>query len=71
MGYVTNDRVWGSDNFYIMRVLSLMLMVMCEDSPDDTIIYKSTLERRADSVFGCQRSRYVNTTAQCSYWVNL
>uniref|UniRef100_A0A8W8NWQ4 EGF-like domain-containing protein n=1 Tax=Magallana gigas TaxID=29159 RepID=A0A8W8NWQ4_MAGGI len=32
---------------------------MCEDSPDDTTIYKSTLERRADSVFGCRRSRYV------------
>lgn len=27
-------------------------MVMCEDNPDDTSIYKSALERRADSGAG-------------------
>lgn len=38
--------------FKHIRVLSLMIMVMCEDSPDDTSIYKSALERRADSGAG-------------------
>lgn len=50
---VINDWVWGLDNFYIIWVLFLMLMVMCEDSLDDIIIYKSIFERRVDFVFGC------------------
>lgn len=37
------DCVWGSVKFYIIRVVSFILMVICEDSPDDSSIRRARL----------------------------
>lgn len=73
MDYVNNNRVWSSNNFlpfpHNIRALSLMLMVMYENIPKDTSIYKSAHEIRDDFLFDCRMSRYgeqYNTTAECS-----
>lgn len=62
MDYVNNNQDWSSNNFlafpHNIRALSLMLMVMCENIPNDTSIYKSTHEIRDAFVLDCQMSRY-------------
>lgn len=55
-----------------IQALSLMFMVMCEDIPKDTSIYKSAHQIRDDILFDCRMSRYgeqYNSTAECSFSV--
>lgn len=62
---------WGI-GYVSIQALFLMFMVMCEDIPKDTSIYKSAHEIRDNFLFDCRMSRYgeqYNTTAECSFSV--